>query len=94
MGNVSIGLNQTSKPAPLGYRKFLNAYIVVVVPAFTTMILVLPIDPTIVKYIFAGLTFTVAVAKGLGMILGNGQTYAPSNETVEDQSAAKPTTTP
>jgi hypothetical protein len=89
MSDVKIGLNQTSKPAPLGYRKFLNAYIIVFVPAFTTMILGLPIDPTVVKYIFAGLTFTVAVAKGLGMVLGNGQAYAPSNETVENATATK-----
>jgi hypothetical protein len=88
MADVKIGLNQTSKPAPLGYRKFLNAYIIVFVPAFTAMILNLPIAADVEKYIFAGLTFTVALAKGLGMVLGNGQIYSPSNDVADDQKSA------
>lgn len=89
MADVKIGLNQTSRPAPIGYRKFENAYLLVLLPAITSFLAVIPVSTLGIKIEAAGLILSAAVVKGLGMVLGNGQSYAPTNETVENQSAAK-----
>jgi len=85
MADVKIGISQTSKPAPLGYRRFTNAYTVVFIPSFTSLIMSLPFTAEQDKYIFAGLAFSVALVKGIGMILGNGQIYSPSNQTMDSK---------
>lgn len=86
MADVKIGLNQTSKPAPLGYRKFANAYTIMFTPAFAGFIAGWGFSDGIQKKALVILAFSVALVKGLGMVLGNGQIYSPSNQVVEDQS--------
>lgn len=88
MSDVKIGLNQTSKPAPLGYRKFMNAYIIVVMPALTSFIAAWGFSTAIQAKLGILLVLTGAFVKGMGMVLGNGQVYTPSNQTVEDQKPA------
>lgn len=85
MADVKVGLNQTSKPAPLGYRKFMNAYTVGFVPAFTAFVTAWGFSDVTQKKMLVALAFSVAIVKGMGMVLGNGQVYSPSNETVENK---------
>ena len=85
---TQIGFSQTSKPAPLGYRRFVNAYAIAFVPAVTSLIMSLPLSANVDKYIFAGLGFLTAIIKGIGIVLGNGQSYVPSNEAVDSKAAA------
>lgn len=88
MSDVKIGLNQTSKPAPLGYRKFANAYIVCVAPATASLLAAWGFSSDRLAKGLLLITFSTSIVKGLGMILGNGQVYSPSNQTVEDQKPA------
>lgn len=83
LGEVKVGLSQTNMPAPLNYRKFLNAMIVVIIPALSTFIMGLKLEEY-TKYIIAqSFILLMAILKGLGMLIGNGQQYVPSNEAVE-----------
>lgn len=89
MSDVKIGWSQTSKPSPLGYRKFMNAYIVCIAPATGSLLAAwgLTADHLAKALLIVG--YSTALVKGLGMVLGNGQVYTPTNETVDNQSAAK-----
>lgn len=85
MADVKIGLNQTSKPAPLGWRKFMNAYIIAIMPAITVFIATFGFSVALQAKLGTLVILSGAVVKGLGMVLGNGQIYSPSNQVVEDQ---------
>lgn len=87
MADVKVGWSQTSKPAPLGYRKFENAYMVAFLPAITSFLAVIPVSALVTKIEAAALVCSVALIKGIGMVIGNGQIYSPSNQVVEDQKA-------
>lgn len=87
MADVKIGLNQTSKPAPLGYRKFMNAYIIIIMPSLTAFIATWGFTSALQAKLGVLLVLSSAVVKGAGMVLGNGQIYSPSNQVVEDQAS-------
>lgn len=89
MSDVKIGLNQTSKPAPLGYRKFMNAYIVCIAPATGSLLAAWGLSADHLAKALLVVGYTTAIVKFLGMVLGNGQVYTPSNETVDNATAAK-----
>lgn len=85
LGETKVGLSQTSKPAPLNYRKFLNAMIIVVLPATTSYIMIFKLSEE-TKYIIAqSVVYFTAILKAIGMVLGNGQQYSPSNESIEKE---------
>lgn len=73
------------KPAPLAYRRFVNAYTVVLLPALTGAVSAWGLPDNTVKKVLIVLTLTVPVVKGLGMILGNGQIFSPSNQVIDSQ---------
>lgn len=85
MADVKIGLNQTNKPAPLAWRKFMNAYIIAIMPAITVFIATFGFSVALQAKLGTLVILSGAVVKGLGMVLGNGQIYSPSNQVVEDQ---------
>lgn len=85
MSDVKIGMGQTSKPAPLGWRKFMNAYIIAIMPAITVFIATFGFSVALQAKLGTLVILSGAVVKGLGMVLGNGQIYSPSNQVVEDQ---------
>ena len=86
MGDVKIGLGQLNKPSPLGWRKFMNAYIIVFMPAMTAFISTWGFAFDMQAKLGTLLVLSGAIVKGFGMILGNGQIYSPSNQTIENQS--------
>lgn len=89
MADVKIGLSQTSKPAPLAYRKFENAAILIFLPAIAGFLAVIPMSPLGTKIEAASIVFSGMIVKGLGMVLGNGQVFTPSNEATDNPTAAK-----
>ncbi len=89
LGETKVGLSQTNTPPPLNYRKFLNAMLILIIPATATFMLSLPLSEFVKQLIPNLLIFLTAVLKGIGMILGNGQVYAPSNEAVEKAQTAQ-----
>lgn len=79
------GLDQMSRPAPLWYRRLTNAMIVCFIPAFVAAVQTIPMSAdakNICMCIATGIPF---IMKGIGMVMGNGQFYSPSNETIDKQ---------
>lgn len=87
MADTKIGPSQLSKPAPLNYRRFMNAYIIVIMPSLTGFIASWGFSSEVQAKLGTLLVLSGAVVKGLGMLLGNGQIYSPSNAVVDDQSS-------
>lgn len=84
MADVKIGLNQTGKPAPIGYRRFENAWTLIFAPSIAGYGATLGMTPHAAAIFGATIILVTAAVKGFGMILGNGQTYQPTNETVDN----------
>jgi hypothetical protein len=88
MSQTKIGFDQLGKPAPLGYRRFTNAYIVCICPALTGLFAGWGFSDAAEKKIGLVLVFSMAVVKGVGMVLGNGQVYSPSDDAVDSKASS------
>lgn len=83
MPETKVGLSQFSRPSPLWYRRLTNAIILCFLPMYTGIVQGVSMDVdvrNINMIIIASIPFLL---KGIGMILGNGQDYTPSNETID-----------
>jgi len=87
MPDTKIGLNQVDKPAPLWYRRLSNALIIFIIPGTVAMLQGWGLPDKVLNHWMLILAFLPAVIKGLGMILGNGQIYSPSNQVIDQQSS-------
>ena len=76
MAETKIGLDQVNRPAPLWYRKLSNALIIFIVPGLSALIQGWGMADKLTNRWLLVLTFAPALLKGIGLILGNGQTYA------------------
>lgn len=74
--NVKIGKSQIGQPAPLGWRRFERAFIIVLAPASSAFVTGLGLDDETVKIALLTIGFITSIVKGFGMFLGNGQVYA------------------
>lgn len=83
MPETKIGLGQAEKPPPLWYRRMSNALIIFVIPSLSGLIQSLGLTDIVTNRWLSILTFTPALIKGIGIMLGNGQVYSPSNETID-----------
>lgn len=81
-----MGLSQAEKPAPLGYRRFANAMIICIIPGAIGLVSGWGLPDAVANKWLMVLGFIPALIKGIGMILGNGQVYMPSNEKIDNQS--------
>lgn len=86
---VRVGLSQTNTPTPLNYRKFMNVFVITFSPAISALIAGLPISYKVSMYLLLCLNFITAMLKGFGQLLGDGQIYYPSNETIEKKQATE-----
>jgi len=81
MANVTFSPDNSNRPAPTCWRKLENILLVILIPAATTIIMGAVDDPNksakLVLYINTGL---VAVIKAVGIMLANGQVYAPAEK--------------
>jgi hypothetical protein len=75
MGQVKFGVKQVSQPAPLGWRRFERAFIIMIAPAIGAFVTGLKLDPHIANLALLTLGFVTSIVKGFGMFLGNGQMY-------------------
>lgn len=85
MPDTKIGWNQINNPAPLYYRRFVNATNLCFLPVYVAFINIIPMsDPkrTIFSQIGVAVPF---VLQGVGMVLGNGQSYSPPNEIIDSE---------
>jgi hypothetical protein len=85
MADTKIGINQVDKPAPLWYRRFSNALIIFLIPGMVAMLQGWGLPDKILNHWMLVLAFLPAVVKGIGIILGNGQIYSPSNQVIDDK---------
>lgn len=70
---IKFGLSQLKVPAPILYKRFVNALIIVIIPATATLFMGLPVDwMTDAVKIWIGLasSYTIAILKGLEYLLG------------------------
>lgn len=87
MSVTKIGLNQVNKPAPLGFRRFTNAVILCFIPMVTGIVQGVTMSDEKRNLWMIGVASVPFCLKGIGMILGNGQEYTPSNEQIDEQNS-------
>lgn len=87
MPDTKIGLNQVDKPAPLWYRRLSNAMIIFVIPGAVGLLQGWGLSDKVLNHWMLVLAFLPAAIKGLGVILGNGQIYSPSNQVIDQQTS-------
>ncbi len=83
MPETKFGLSQVEKPAPLWYRRLTNATIVAFIPMYVGIVQVVPISDVKRNILMVIATSVPFLLKGVGMLLGNGQVYVPSNEKID-----------
>lgn len=88
MAEVKIGLSQANKPSPLGYRRFMNATILCFIPMVTGLVQGIPMGDSTRNIFMLIIAALPVLLKGVGMILGNGQVYSPTDEMVDRQNQA------
>lgn len=84
MPQTKIGPGQFDTPAPLGYRRFSNAMIIFILPGLTAFINGWGMTDKITNRWLLFLAFVPALIKGIGVFLGNGQEFTPSNKAVDE----------
>lgn len=89
MAEIKVGMSQVNKPAPLGFRRFTNAMILSFVPAYVGIIQSVPMNDAKRNILMCIATAIPFVLKGIGMIIGNGQDYVPSNEQVDKEKSGQ-----
>lgn len=85
MAITKIGPGQFDTPAPLGYRRFMNAMIIFILPGLTAFINGWGLPDKIANHWMLILAFVPALIKGIGVFLGNGQEYTPTNKVIDEQ---------
>lgn len=85
MSDTKFGLDQTEKPAPLWYRRLSNALIIFIIPGAVGLIQGWGFRPEFANKLLMISAFIPAVIKGIGTLMGNGQYYVPSNQTMDQQ---------
>ena len=85
MADVKIGFSQMDKPAPLAYRRWVNATILFFIPMLTGIIQGVDMQPGTRNNFMLMIVAIPFLLKGIGMILGNGQVYSPTDEQVDNK---------
>jgi len=67
---MKVGFDQINVPAPLLYRRIVNALIIIVVPATLTLIGQAPITPDTKVFIGEILAYVLSLLKAIEFILG------------------------
>lgn len=86
MADTKFGLDQMDKPAPLWYRRFSNGMIMFIIPGGVGVVQGLTMSAASRNVLMLVLAFLPALLKGIGVMMGNGQYYTPSNETIDKDS--------
>lgn len=71
---MKVGFDQIGVPAPLFYRRMVNALIIIVVPATATMITQFPddwLEPTSKMALGIAINYLVALLKAFEYVLGS-----------------------
>jgi len=79
---ISVNLKNINSPAPRMYRKFENAFCVAISPAILTAIQGWGLSDSVANKCMIMLTLSVALVKGFGMILANGESYSATDPDV------------
>jgi hypothetical protein len=90
MPETKIGVSQMDKPAPLWYRRLSNALIICILPGAVTLVQSWGLNDKLANRWLVLLSFAPALVKGIGVVLGNGQVYSPSNQVIDNTPPAAP----
>lgn len=75
MADTKFNIEQINRPAPLWYRRFSNAMVALVIPAASEFVSSLELASKTENRVLHGFIFLAAIIKGVGVFLGNGQSY-------------------
>jgi hypothetical protein len=87
---TKIGASQIDKPAPLWYRRLSNALIIFILPGVVTLVQSWGLSDKVANHWLTFLSFAPALVKGIGVVLGNGQVYSPTNQAVDNAQPTEP----
>jgi len=80
---AKFGISQADTPAPLWFRRFTNAMILSFLPGYVAVVQAVPMKDSTRNILMVIATAIPFLLKGIGILYGNGQTYQPSNETMD-----------
>lgn len=83
MPETKFGLSQVEKPAPLWFRRLTNATILCFLPMLTGIVQGLRMSDQARNNWMIAIVAVPFLLKGIGMIMGNGQVFSPSNEKID-----------
>lgn len=83
MPKTKIGIDQTGKPAPLWYRRFKTAMLLCFLPTFIGFVQTAAMSTDARNWCMIVAAAIPGVLQGIGLILGNGQIYSPSNQVID-----------
>ena len=75
MAETKFNTQQMDRPAPLWYRRFSNVMVTLVIPAASAFIESWGMSDLTENRVLHSLIFLAAIIKGVGVFLGNGQSY-------------------
>lgn len=75
MAETKFNTQQIDRPAPLWYRRFSNVMVTLVIPAASAFIESWGMSDLVENRVLHSLIFLAALIKGVGVFLGNGQSY-------------------
>lgn len=78
MSKTTVSLENRKKPAPRWYRKFENAFLLLILPGVGSLIQGWGLDPAMMNKVLLSLGFIGTVVKAIGFFLANGEDYAES----------------
>lgn len=74
----------TKDPAPKWWRKFENGYIMVLVPSMITAVQTWGLSDKVANRAMILITISAAIAKFIGFLIANGETYQQSYTAPKD----------
>lgn len=77
MAQITFNKSNIHKPAPKGYRRFENAYIMVLAPAIIGLIQSWGLTDQVANRATLIVTFSMGLCKFIGFMIANGEDYAP-----------------
>lgn len=84
MAETKIGLAQVNTPSPLWFRRLTNAIVLCFLPMVTGIVQGVTMGDNVRNNWMIGIVAVPFFLKGIGMVLGNGQVYSPTNEAVDN----------
>lgn len=75
MPKTTFNIQNRKKPAPKGYRKFENMFLIILLPAIIALVQGWGFPDAVLIKVNLVLTFIGTIVKAIGFFLANGESY-------------------